>query len=571
MVSLKPSLILCIKEIKMKSHTKQFQKLSVVVCLFVASTSMPIAHAANLQRQPEDNVSLKNDSNNGLKDELAETLKKTGFTGTLQGSLTKRLGRPINPKLADLGRLLWFDTITSLGNDNSCSGCHSPYAGFGDTQSIAIGVENNGIVGPERTGPRNQRRTPQAINTAFYPSLMHNARFSAISHNPFDVSEGTRVPFFLGGITVWRPGSAGTPGTFFDPAITKTLLGVQANFPPTETIEVAGHAVDDPENLDPRLYYPPHTVSSGLVSDTVPAAIAGPNGSPPDSVDRGYAIREKALQRVNAIPDYVSKFAAIFPQAAGGHVTFAQIGAAIAEFEFTLVFADAPLDRFARGDKNALTPQQKRGASLFFGKADCVACHSVAGESNESFSDFQTHVAGIPQVAPAGFGIKPGGDPQNPKDFPGNFEFSGPGHNEDFGREELTGDPVDRYAFRTAPLRNLALQPAFFHNGAFTDLKDALRYHANTEKLAHSYKPAAAGLAPDLAVRTGPIEPVLKRLNPRISALGKLKISDQELDDLVEFLEGDLLDERALPSNLSKLIPASVPSGRPIHIFQPVK
>lgn len=274
---------------------------------------------------------------------------------------------------------------------------------------------------------------------------------------------------------------------------------------------------------------------------------------------------------MNATPSYVSKFSAIFPQAAGGHVTFAQIGAAIAEFEFTLVFADAPLDRFARGDKKALTPQQKRGASLFFGKADCVACHSVAGESNESFSDFQVHVAGIPQVAPAGFGIVPGGNPQNPEDFPGNFEFSGPDHNEDFGREELTGDPVDRYAFRTAPLRNLAVQPAYFHNGAFTNLKDALLYHANTEKLAHRYNPVDANLAPDLTVRLGPIAPVLKRIDPRLSALGKLKLSDQEIDDLVEFLEGGLLDERALPANLSKLIPVSVPSGRPIHIFQPVK
>jgi hypothetical protein len=32
--------------------------------------------------------------------------------------------------------------------------------GFGDTQPIAIGVDNNGIVGPGRTGPRNQRRSP---------------------------------------------------------------------------------------------------------------------------------------------------------------------------------------------------------------------------------------------------------------------------------------------------------------------------------------------------------------------------------------------------------------------------
>jgi cytochrome c peroxidase len=39
---------------------------------------------------------------------------------------------------------------------------------------------------------------------------------------------------------------------------------------------------------------------------------------------------------------------------------------AIAEFEFTLVFADAPIDKFARGLKNAMTEDEKRGAVLFF-------------------------------------------------------------------------------------------------------------------------------------------------------------------------------------------------------------
>ncbi|MGH9426711.1 MAG: hypothetical protein ACRD2L_10485 [Terriglobia bacterium] len=51
-----------------------------------------------------------------------------------------------------------------MNNDNNCSGCHSPTHGFGDTQSIAIGIDNNGIVGPHRAGPRNQRRTPMVAN-----------------------------------------------------------------------------------------------------------------------------------------------------------------------------------------------------------------------------------------------------------------------------------------------------------------------------------------------------------------------------------------------------------------------
>ena len=50
------------------------------------------------------------------------------------------------------------------------------------------------IVGPGRRGPRNQRRTPMAINTAFYPTLMWNSRFRALSGDPFDNSAGFAVP-----------------------------------------------------------------------------------------------------------------------------------------------------------------------------------------------------------------------------------------------------------------------------------------------------------------------------------------------------------------------------------------
>jgi hypothetical protein len=45
----------------------------------------------------------------------------------------------------------------------------------------AIGIDNNLVVGPHRTGPRNQRRTPLAVNTALYPTLMWNSRFAALS------------------------------------------------------------------------------------------------------------------------------------------------------------------------------------------------------------------------------------------------------------------------------------------------------------------------------------------------------------------------------------------------------
>src|SRR5258706_13478449 len=104
---------------------------------------------------------------NVLDDQLSMVLGQHRFTGTVGSSLERRLGRRIDNQLVDLGRNLFHDTIVGLNNDNSCSGCHSATAGFGDTQSIAIGIENNFIVGPGRNGPRNQRPTPMAANAAF--------------------------------------------------------------------------------------------------------------------------------------------------------------------------------------------------------------------------------------------------------------------------------------------------------------------------------------------------------------------------------------------------------------------
>jgi cytochrome c peroxidase len=231
-------------------------------------------------------------------------------------------------------------------------------------------------------------------------------------------------------------------------------------------------------------------------------------------------------------------------------ITFDMFGQAIAEFEFSLIFADAPLDRFARGDRNAMTASQKRGALLFFGSAGCVSCHAVAGPSNEMFSDFQDHVAGTPQIVPRVT----------------NNNFDGPGANQDFGKEEITGNPDDRYKFRTSPLRNLALQAAFFHNGAFTGLEDALRYHLTPREQAMHYSPAQQHLDADLVGPTGPIEPVLQRLDPRMERVTPL--TTREFKDLLAFLRHSLLDSRARPENLRSLVPPSVPSGRPVLRFQ---
>jgi cytochrome c peroxidase len=166
------------------------------------------------------------------------------------------------------------------------------------------------------------------------------------------------------------------------------------------------------------------------------------------------------------------------------------------------------------------------------------------------FSDFKTHVIGVPQLVPQVT----------------NTPFDGPNADEDFGREQVSGDPNDRYQFRTAPLRNVAVQPAFMHNGAFRSLDDAVRHHLDVFESALNYTPAAQQLAPDLDTSPDSIYPVLVRLDPLLTT--PIMLTDEQFRQLVAFVRRGLLDPRARPEHLRKLVPKSVPSGRPVLLFE---
>src|SRR5882672_1691678 len=338
-----------------------------------------------------------------LDSHLAAALTRAGFTGRIESTLEARLGRPVDLKRADLGRLLFFDKILGLHDDNSCAGCHAPAFGFGDSQRMAIGVQNNGVVGPNPRGPRNQRRSPMVANT----------------------------PLPAGGITI-------------------------------------------------------------------------------------------DMRRI-----------------------------AIAEFQTSLKAANAPLDRYARGETGALTTGQKRGALQFFGNAGCVACHAVGGGSNEMFSDFKPHRIGGPQVAPV-FGVGTG-----------DTIFDGPGENEDFGFEQSEGDPALRYMFRTAPLRNLKVAPGFFHNGAFGTLEAAIAHHLDVERSLRRYDAAANTLPADLS--PGPFKGILQA-GIDLLLQKPIRLTDDELRDLVDFVRDGLFDPRVL--DFCDRVPDSVPSGMSLQLFE---
>src|SRR5262245_4539913 len=116
-------------------------KVTVFLLVMVVCGVMMFAPSQNAKAQ-----SGSNSGSNALDELLSARLYDLAFTGRIQETLEDRLGREIDDHLAELGGLAFHDSLLGLNDDNSCAGCHAAPVGFGDTQSIAIGVENNNIV-----------------------------------------------------------------------------------------------------------------------------------------------------------------------------------------------------------------------------------------------------------------------------------------------------------------------------------------------------------------------------------------------------------------------------------------
>jgi cytochrome c peroxidase len=141
--------------------------------------------------------------------------------------------------------------------------------------------------------------------------------------------------------------------------------------------------------------------------------------------------------------------------------------------------------------------------------------------------------------------------------------FDGEDENEDFGYEQTEHDPALRYTFRTAPLRNLKVAPAFFHNGAFGTLEAAIAHHLNVKASMRNYDADANNVPSDLfpgsfkGILKAGIDPLLKK---------QIRLTNKEFKDLVEFVRDGLFDERVL--QFCQLIPESVPSGMLLQSFE---
>jgi cytochrome c peroxidase len=171
------------------------------------------------------------------------------------------------------------------------------------------------------------------------------------------------------------------------------------------------------------------------------------------AVEMGMADMDKAIGRVRAIPGYRAAFARVF----GGEqpVTVENAAKAVAAFERTLITADSPYDRWARGDAGAMTAQQVRGFNRF-DQLGCTGCHQPP-----TFSG--------PHKPHGHFAVFPFLDGP----YVEQFQLR-----QDNGRQAVSGREADRHKYKIPTLRNVALTAPYFHNGRVETLDQAVRVMA---------------------------------------------------------------------------------------------
>jgi cytochrome c peroxidase len=239
-------------------------------------------------------------------------------------------------------------------------------------------------------------------------------------------------------------------------------------------------------------------------ADSLEAQAVGPIANP---IEMGFT-HEGVVARLAGIPVYARQFEKIF-----GEITIDRVGQAIAAFERAIVTGPSPYDyheellpftkmdaddiaededlaaKFAAvksaTEAHPLSESARRGRELFFGKANCTACHVGANLADEKY-----HNLGVGMAAP---------EP-------------------DLGRFAVTKDEADRGAFKTPTIRNVALTAPYMHDGSQATLEEVVEWydrggHPNPH-LSDKIKPLAltaqdkSDLVEFMKACTGPTPPV---------------------------------------------------------------
>ncbi|MDH3651342.1 MAG: hypothetical protein OEQ53_16770 [Saprospiraceae bacterium] len=208
---------------------------------------------------------------------------------------------------------------------------------------------------------------------------------------------------------------------------------------------------------------------------------------------------------------YRELFDAAFPEIDSTERYSAQtISFALGAYLRTLITSEAPFQNWIRGDRQALSDDQKKGAMLFFGKARCYKCHNSPALSSMNF-----HALGTRDLYERGGLNTHADDPRN------------------LGRGAFTGDPDDYYRFKVPQLYNLKDYVTFFHGSSKESLEEVLDFKIKAQSENEQV----------------PQDQLSTTFQP-------LELSVEERSELLDFLSQGLHDP-----NVNRYVPDRLPSG----------
>jgi cytochrome c peroxidase len=379
----------------------------------------------------------------------------------------------LNAEKVMLGKLLYHETELATEGVNpdraktwSCASCHHASAGFksGVPQGIAEGGDGFGVAGETRSLAAGFDK--DATDPAFVPDVQ-------------PLTSPTILNTAFQEVMLWNGQFGNMEGGVVNSGLEEAVLATPGT-PKAENVrQLAGLEIQ---------------------------AIAGTD------VHRLKTTEDSVLQTND---EYVMLFEAAYPE--GSEDVFEDAGKAIAAYERTLLANEAPFQQWLKGDTSAMTEQEILGAGLFFGKANCVSCHTgPAFSSAVGATEDEMFMA----IGFADF------DPNNPQ-VTGSVSDA-----DSRGRGGFTGEAADNYKFKVPQLYNLTDTNVFGHGAGFDSVRDVV-----------AYKNAAV-----------PQKIILEeQIDPRFVPLG---LTEEEIDQLVLFLENALYD-----NDLGRYVPSALPTG----------
>lgn len=167
---------------------------------------------------------------------------------------------------------------------------------------------------------------------------------------------------------------------------------------------------------------------------------------------------ELAAQRLAADTSYRRAFAMALSDRRAEAITGLEVRQVLAAYLRSLTAFDSRFDRALRGDTLAITSEERRGFTLFMGKAKCATCHFVPlfnGVVPPDYRSAEAEVIGVPSSSDTAHATL----------------------DADPGRANVELIPNNQSAFKVPGLRNVALTAPYMHNGVFATLEQVVEFY----------------------------------------------------------------------------------------------